>query len=93
MTPMPETPALVRWRVDLEGAVSVKGDESASSRQRATLFVGFGSLFASSGLLDFNPNAAPRLNTWVDAITKTQVRPALSPLAPADVEIVRRENK
>ncbi len=86
----PESPTLVRWRVDLEGPVSVTGRESAITRQRTTLLVGFGVQFSESGLLDLNPQAIRTTATWTDPVTKSEVRAVPSPLSPAGVEVVRR---
>ena len=92
MPPMPETPALVRWRIDLEGPVTVTGSISSIARERTTLFGGFGELFATAGTLDRNPqpSSEPPPLTWFDPVSKATVSATLSPLAPASVEIVRR---
>lgn len=91
MSPMPSSPVLVRWRVDLEGPVSVVGGQSAATRQRATLFVGFAEQFSESGLLDFSGAGAREATlNWPDLLTRDPVSAVLSPLAPTGLELVRK---
>ena len=91
MSPMPISPVLVRWRVDLEGPVSVVGGQSAATRQRATLFVGFAEQFSESGLLDFSGVGTREATlNWPDLLTRDPVSAVLSPLAPTGLELVRR---
>jgi hypothetical protein len=89
--PRPEAPHLVRWRMDIEAPVELKGLVSGTSRARSTLLVGFGEIFKSSGMLDFNPSAATPLLSWMDPGTKSTVAAVLSPFAPTGVELVTRE--
>jgi hypothetical protein len=92
MAPMPEASVLVRWRLDLEAPINVTGSHSAVSRPRATVFVGFGDTFRSSGLLDSDPQAAPPRLLWIDAVTKAPFAVVLAPGAPGGVELVTPGN-
>ena len=92
MSPMPSSPVLVRWRIDLEAPITVTGTRSAVSRQRATLLIGFGDTFRSSGLLDRDPQGGPPPSSWIDPGTKLPFTVVLLPNAPGAVEIVTRGN-
>jgi hypothetical protein len=92
MAPMPEASVLVRWRVDLEAPISVIGANSGVTRQRATVFVGFGDTFKSSGLLDSDPRAGPPQLSWIDPVTKASFTVVPAPHAPGGVELVTRGN-
>ena len=91
MTPMPQVPSLVRWHVVLEEPVSLRGLESATARQRVSLFVGFSDRFTSSGLLDRNPSVALAHLSWTDPVTQVRFSPVLLSTAPANLELVTRE--
>lgn len=88
MTPMPGSSVLVRWRMDIESPVLVRGEVSSARRQRSRLFVGFGDTFRSSGLLDFNPSETPAQIAWTDPITKSPFTTVHKAEAPQAVEIV-----
>ena len=90
MSPMPMSPVLVRWRLDLEAPITVRGASSAVVRQRATLLVGFGEIFKSAGLLDRDPRGEAPIISWTDAVTRTPFTVVLAPLAPIAPEIVTR---
>lgn len=90
MTPMPQAPVLVRWRLDLEAPVTLTGVHSAVSRDRATVFVGFGETFKVSGLLDRDPTVELPQSSWVDPVTKSPFTAVIGPRAPGAVELVRR---
>lgn len=90
MTPMPMVPALVRWRLSIEGPITVVGTHSAAVRQITTVRVGFGTTFKSSGLLDDDPQAPVAKRTWLDPVTNQPFDVVMSPLAPQSLEIVTR---
>jgi len=92
MNPMPSSPVLVRWRMDLEAPVIVTGTHSSVSRARNAVLVGFGETFKSAGLLDEDPQGEPAALLWTDVVTKEPFTLALTALAPARVELVTREN-
>lgn len=93
MSPHPAPPVLVRWRIDLESAVRVRGKDSGVPRERSSLFVGFGNGFGSSGLLDHNPQSDNAVLSWTDPITKALIRAVLLSTAPANIEVVTQEAK
>jgi hypothetical protein len=92
MTPRPYSPVLVRWHLELEGQVDVVGEHSGVSRQRGSVWVGFGDVFKSSGLLDRDPMAGPPTLSGIDAVTKAPFTVVLTPQAPDAVEVVTRRN-
>lgn len=92
MNPMPTSPQLVRWQVDLESPITVKGARSGTSRARSTVLVGFGETFKDTGLLDTNPQGEPPALTWTDAVTKEPFVLVLGPRAVKAAEFVNPEN-
>lgn len=91
MNPMPGSPVLVRWRMDLEAPITIRGTRSGVARTRGTLLVGFGDTFKKAGLLDGDPSGQPAALLWTDAVTKEPFTLLLTTLAPASVEMVTRE--
>lgn len=92
MNLMPTSPQLVRWQVDLEAPITVKGARSGTSRARSTVLVGFGETFKETGLLDTNAQGEPPALTWTDAVTKEPFVLALVPRAVKATEFVIPEN-
>ena len=90
MSPMPMSPVLVRWRLDLDAPITVRGSSSGVSRERATLLVGFAEIFKSAGLLDRDPRGEAPIVSWTDAVSRTAFTVVLSQLAPVSPEIVTR---
>ena len=93
MNPMPSSPVLVRWRMNLEAPVTVKGARSSVARERTTILVGFGETFKSSGLLDSDAQGEPTPLRWTDAVTKEPFTLVLATRVPAPVELVTREQQ
>ena len=92
MNPMPTSPVLVRWQVDLESPINVKGARSGTSRARSSVLVGFGETFKETGLLDTNPQGEPPALTWTDPVTKEPFVLVLVPRAVKSAEFVNPEN-
>lgn len=90
MTPMPQVPALVRWRLDLEAPIAVTGGHSGVTRERGTIFIGFGESFKNSGMLDRDPKGDAPPSQWTDPVTKAQFTVTPLATAPAIVELVTR---
>ena len=57
LTPMPDAPALVRWKVALEEPIQVKATTNTEPHPVRDLYVGFDGTFGSSGLLEAAPDA------------------------------------
>lgn len=88
LPPMPDSPALVRWRVTFDGPVSIKSASNSSPRNRSALFAGFLRVFIASGLLDGVPTSSPVTDSWTDGVTKAPFSPVLADDVPAKVEMV-----
>lgn len=93
MNPYPEVPQLIRWRIEMETPVRVVGSQSANTRLRDALLIGFGPLFRTSGLYDVDDARASGSITVFDAKRRGPVSVALSSLAPAPVERVTLEGQ
>lgn len=90
MNPMPHSPVLVRWRVELETPVAVRGMKSGATRNLGSVLVGFGSTFKESGLFDTDPKGEPPALNWTDAVTKEPFTLVLTNRAAASVELLAR---
>jgi hypothetical protein len=88
MNPMPQSPVLVRWRVDLEAPVALRGAKSGVTRNLASVFAGFGTTFKESGLFDRDSNGEPPRLDWTDAVTKAPFTVVLGNRAPVAVELL-----
>jgi hypothetical protein len=93
MNPMPASPVLVRWQVELEAPITVKGARSAVARDRSTLLVGYGETFKEAGLLDGNPQGEAAALSWTDAVTREPFTLVLAPRAVGSVELVTTEDQ
>lgn len=93
MNPMPQSPVLVRWRVDLEAPVVLRGARSGVTRQLTSVMSGFGRTFKESGLLDFDSTGEPPNLEWTDAVTREPFTVVLRDRAPAAVELLSRTNR
>lgn len=92
MTPMPQVPGLIRWRLDLEAPVRVIGAHSGVTRDLARVFVGFGETFKASAMLDRDPQGDPPPTQWTDPETKAHFTTVELPTAPGPVELVTRSS-
>jgi hypothetical protein len=90
MNPMPGSPVLLRWQIELESPIKVVGRRSASVRERAKLMVGFGETFGESGMLDYDLERESAFPTWKDAVTGAAFTVKLKPNSPDAVELVTR---